>query len=92
VLKDDLITVFNKAGTDQIQKVASVFEDLTKEEAATIESRNHELTQSSLDESSVISDLESQGFERAKINKLYDLLDFNARRADAQASSKRREE
>jgi hypothetical protein len=78
VLQDDLITVFNKAGADQIEKVASIFQDLTQEEAATIESRNHNLTESSFDESSVIADLESQGFERTKIEKLYDLLDFNA--------------
>ncbi len=78
MLQDDLITVFNKAGADQIEKVASIFQDLTQEEAATIESRNHNLTESSFDESSVIADLESQGFERTKIEKLYDLLDFNA--------------
>lgn len=83
MLQDDLITVFNKAGADQIKKVASVFQDLTQEEAATIESRNHKLTESSFDDSSVIADLELQGFERAKIKKLYDLLDFNAREADA---------
>ena len=92
MLQDDLITVFNKAGADQIKKVASVFEDLTQEEAATIESWNHNLTESSFDESSVIADLESQGFERAKIEKLYDLLDFNARKADAKTSTQRREE
>ena len=91
MLQDDLITVFNKAGADQIEKVASIFQDLTQEEAAMIESRNHNLTESSFDESSVIADLESQGFERTKIEKLYDLLDFNAGKADAKISSQRRE-
>lgn len=64
VLQDDLITVFDKAGADQIKKVASVFENLTEEEAASIETRNRELTSEVLDSSSVIADLEAQGFDR----------------------------
>lgn len=45
VMQDESLTAFAAADADQIKKVASVFADVTAEEAATIEIRNSDLTQ-----------------------------------------------
>jgi NADH:ubiquinone oxidoreductase subunit C len=91
-MQDQPLTAFTQADADQVKKIASIFEDVTQEEAAAIEARNDQLTGGAkqtkkeagkqVTKESVINELTDRGHGKQTIEKLYELLDFDSGKAE----------
>lgn len=78
-MKDEQLSLFEKARDDLCRKLASCFKDVTEEEAASIEDRNLELTHGlaeHVNKDYIYQQLEAQGHSKAKIDQFYSMLDL----------------